>query len=149
MTRSFEDFEVGDSWELGQLSFDREGIIDFASEYDPLPFHTDLEAAKDTRYNGLIASGWQIALRSMRLTANEILVGSACEAGRGVDSLRIFSPVRPGDTLLVNAQVVNKTRESRPAYGLVELKVTATGEKGQEVFSMVLLPMIRRETPRN
>lgn len=65
--RYCEDFTVGDSFELGSYTVSEQGILDFAREFDPQPFHIDPEAARKSIYGGPIASGWHTTAIFMRL----------------------------------------------------------------------------------
>jgi acyl dehydratase len=100
--RYFEDFAEGQVIELGTIPvLSEEDIIGFARQYDPQPFHTDPVAAKDTIYGGLIASGWQTALLTMRLMVDALLSQTAAQGSPGVENIRFLKPVRAGDRLRV------------------------------------------------
>jgi acyl dehydratase len=111
MTRHFEDIETGEIHDLGTYTADREEMIAFARRYDPQPIHVDPEAAADTIYGGLIASGWHTAGSCMRLVARGFLNDAASIGSFGLDDLRWTAPVRPGDTVSVTLDVA-ETRES-------------------------------------
>src|ERR1044072_1011996 len=98
--RRCEDFSEGQVIELGTIPVRSEDeIIAFARQYDPQPFHTDPEAAKETIYGGLIASGWQTPLLTMRLMVDELLSKTAAQGSPGVENIRFLKPVRAGDRL--------------------------------------------------
>ena len=109
--RYFEDFQAGQSLELGSYTITREEILAFARQFDPQPFHTDEERAKDSLFGGLVASGWHTVSIFMRLLVDGLLRDAASMGSPGVDELRWLQPVRPGDTLRARFTV----RETNPS----------------------------------
>ena len=97
--RYFEDFMPGDVIELGSRSVSRDEIVAFAREFDPQPFHLDEEAAQQSVYGGLLASGWHTGSISMRLLADGLVNHTVSMGSPGLDEMRWVKPVRPGDTL--------------------------------------------------
>jgi acyl dehydratase len=108
MTEFYEDIGVGDGWETGAYEMTRDEMLGFARRYDPQPMHTDEEAAAETFFGGLVASGWHTAAVSMRLVVQDALEGFAVVGATGVDALRWREPVRAGDVLRVRGEVVGK-----------------------------------------
>ncbi len=145
----FEDFAVGQVYELGTREITREQIIAFAREFDPQPFHVDEEAAKDTAFGGLIASGWHTASIYMRCYADALLAGSASMGSPGVDELRWLVPVRPGDTLSSRCTVTDVRPSSRRAdRGTVFLLSEVRNQRGEVVLSMTARGLFgRRPAP--
>ena len=143
MPRYYEDVDVGESRSFGSHTVTQDEIVSFAERYDPQPMHLDPEAAAETMYDGLIASGWHTASVTMRLVVDNYLGDLATVGGRGVDELRWMRPVRPGDTLSVEVRVVDKTPE-RPAWGTVHGETVARTADGDPVMSMVALMMVAR-----
>ena len=118
--RHFEDFAEGLIVELGSVQFTAEAIIEFARAFDPQPMHTDPEAARQSIYGGLIASGWHTAGAYMRLLVDAVIGQSDSIGSPGIDSLRWLKPVRPGDTLRGQFTVLEaKLSRSRPDWGIV------------------------------
>ena len=109
--RYFEDFTAGDVLELGSVTVTEEEITEFASRYDPQPFHVDAEAAKAGPFGGLVASGWHTTALFMGLYVRAILLDSASLGSPGIDEIRWTAPVRPGDTL-TGRSTVDETRPS-------------------------------------
>lgn len=145
MTRYYEDYEIGDTREFGERTVSKEEIIEFAEKYDPQPFHTDEEAAKDTMFNGLAASGWHTAAICMRMFV-EHMIDDASQGARGVDELRWIKPVRPGDTLTAESEVVDKyPDEDNPYIGYVDSRLTAYNQDDEPVISWTGLGIIKRE----
>ncbi len=147
MTLYFEDLAVGDEWTGGDYEVTAAEIIEFAEQYDPQWFHTDLErAAEQSIYGGLIASGWHTAAMSMRLLVECFLSEAATLGAKGIDELRWHKPVQPGDRLSIRAAVEEKTADS-DRRGTIRLRVETSRADGEVVFSMVGLVMVgRRET---
>ena len=138
MTTYFEDLGVGEEHTFGRYEVTREEIVDFASSYDPQPFHIDEEAAGESIFGGLIASGWHTASMTMRLIVEEFLADAASVGSPGVDELRWREPVRPGDVLTARATVLEKDPEWSRHGGLARIRVeTFAGD--DVVMSMVAL----------
>ena len=93
---TFEDFAPGQVYELGSTTVTEEEIVDFARRFDPQPFHLDAEAAKDSDFGGLIASGWHTGAMWMRLYVDSLLGGGSGQGSSGIEELRWLAPVRPG-----------------------------------------------------
>lgn len=146
--RYFEDYVPGAVHQFGDIKVDQAEIISFAKRFDPQIFHTDPEAAKQTIYGGLIASGWHSASLMMRLFVDHYLSHVASLGSPGVDELRWLKPVRPGDTLSLRITVTETKRSrSKPDRGIVYTYVEALNQKGEEVMTMKALNFIScRET---
>src|SRR5439155_4453604 len=104
--RFLEDFAVGQTFRSGRLRIDKERIKTFGAEFDPQPFHLDEEAARDTIFRGLAASGWHTAAVTMRLLVESDLKPAGGIVGAGADELRWPRPVRPGDELRIESEVL-------------------------------------------
>src|ERR1043166_2825955 len=118
--RYFEDFAEGQTLDLGSFQYTADEIVRFAQAYDPQPMHTDPEAARQSTYGGLIASGWQTATSYMRTLVDNIMRDSSSIGSPGIDRLRWLKPVRPGEELRARF-IVLETRQSnsRPEWGIV------------------------------
>ena len=140
-----EDFTPGQEIELGSLSVSKEEIIAFAIQFDPQPFHIEEDAAKETIYGGLIASGWHTVSLHMRLLADGLLANAASMGSPGVDEVRWLKPVRPGDTLSSRG-VVNEVVPSRskPDRGMLKTTYEMYNQNGEIVLSMKGLGMFAR-----
>jgi len=138
--RRFEDFQVGERWTSAPFTVTAEEIMAFARENDPQPMHTDPAAAEAGPFGGLIASGWQIAALSMRAFLQAGGYGKTPMVGMGVDELRWTKPVKAGDTLVVEREVVETIRsKSRPDVGTIRTRVTVRNQHGDVVMSLVSL----------
>ena len=146
----YEDIAVGDTEEFGEYHVTKEEIIEFASQYDPQPFHTDEEAAKESAFGELVASGWHTAAICMRLLVDNMMDKRASMGARGVDELRWRQPVRPGDTIHLRTEVVDKRRsESDPGRGYVDNKMEGLNQDGEVVISWVGLGMVAVRDPES
>ncbi|ARS90497.1 MaoC family dehydratase [Natrarchaeobaculum aegyptiacum] len=133
----FEDIEVGDVDESGEYDVTKAEIVEFAEQYDPQPFHVDEEAAADSMFGELVASGWHTASIMMRLgvesSRDRAFLGSF-----GVDELRWKAPVKPGDTLRRRSEVIEKRpSESRDDRGYVKLETEGFNQDDEVVITMI------------
>ncbi|WP_049981674.1 MaoC family dehydratase [Halolamina rubra] len=143
MTIYFEDVSVGDTDEFGTYDVTEAEILEFAGNYDPQPFHTDPEAAAETIYGGLIASGWHTCAMTMRLLVDGHFDDSAAMGARGVEELRFPRPVRPGDSLRVRTEVLEKSADS-PDRGTVRVRSETVTDDDELVLSMISEVMYAR-----
>jgi len=135
--RYFEDYIAGSVHEFGPIVVEEAEIIDFAQRYDPQPMHIDPEAAKQSMYGGLIASGWHTASMMMRLFVTHYLAPVSSLGSPGVDELRWLKPVRPGDELLVRVTITETRRsQSKPDRGIVRSFAEVLNQKGEVVMTM-------------
>jgi acyl dehydratase len=118
--RHWEDFQVGEVIEVGPVTVSEAEIIEFAKRFDPQPFHIDPEAAKESPFGGLIASGWHTTALFMGMFVSAVLVDSASLGSPGVDGIRWTAPVRPGDTLTGRSTVTDvQPSSTNPNRGTV------------------------------
>ena len=133
--RYLEDFAVGQTFGTGRVKIDKEQIKAFAAEFDPQPFHTDEVAARDTMFRGLAASGWHTAALTMRLVIQSEFKPAGGLIGAGFDELRWPRPVRPGDELHVESEILDvRPSKSRPEQGLIKVKMTTLNQNGEPVM---------------
>jgi acyl dehydratase len=133
-----EDFTVGETFRSGVVSVDLAAIKQFAAQFDPQPFHLEEGAGHASLFGGLVASGWHTAALTMRLIVQSELqiVGGAI--GAGVDQLQWPRPVRPGDVLRVESEVLEvRPSKSRPDRGIVKTRTTTFNQDDQPVMVMV------------
>ena len=141
----FEDFAAGQEYDLGSRTLDRTAIVDFATEFDPQPFHVDEEAAEQSIYGGLIASGWQTCCVYMRLLCDSFLLQVHSMGSPGVDELRWLGPVRPGDTLLAKLRIDEvRASKSKPDRGIVMTAGEVRNQDGVLVLTLKSPLMVRR-----
>lgn len=148
MTREYhyDDFAAGQTFRSRTFRMERDRIVAFAREFDPQPQHVDEEAAASSQFGQLVASGWHTAAVSMRLFIAEALPPIAGGGqGAGIDGLAWPNPVRPGDDLRIEAEVVGaRTSRSRPDKGLVTLRVVTLNQDGATVMSATHTVMVPR-----
>jgi len=132
--RYLEDFVVGQTFGSGRMRMEKERIKAFAGEFDPQPFHLDEDAARDTIFQGLAASGWHTAAITMRLLIESELKPAGGIVGAGFDEFRWPLPVRPGDELSVECEVLEvRPSKSRPHQGLIKVRTTTLNQNGDAV----------------
>ena len=133
-----EEYSVGMEREFGSKTVSKEEIIRFASEFDPQPFHLDEEAAKDSMFGELIASGWHTCSMLMRMLCDEFLLDDVGSLGSGgVDNIRWKKPVRPNDTLRVQSRVTEvRPSESKPDRGIVKSQYSVLNQDDQLVMTI-------------
>jgi acyl dehydratase len=142
--RRFEDYQPGAVYDCGTVAVDEAEILSFAKRFDPQPFHTDPEAARQSIFGGLIASGWHTTALSMRPLVEHYLSPSASLSSPGIDELRWLKPVRPGDVLSVNATVLKADRsKSKPDRGVVYTLVEVGNQRGETVMTFKALNLLR------
>jgi acyl dehydratase len=136
--RYLEDLHVGDQFHSADYTLTEAEIIEFGPRFNPQPFHTDPEAAKRSIFGGLIASGWYTAAIVMRLRTQSDLRVADGLIGMGMDDVRWPRPVRAGDTLHLETEVIEvRPARSRPAHGIVRVRETVLNQAGQTVLTMV------------
>ena len=132
--RYLEDFSPGQKFGSGRLRVDRDRIKSFAAEFDPQPFHLDEETARDSFFSGLAASGWHTAALTMRLLVESELKPAGGIIGAGFDEFRWPRPVRPGDELHLESEVLEvRPSKSRPAQGIIKVRTTTMNQNGEPV----------------
>ena len=133
-TQYLEDLAVGQVYQSGCITVDKERIKSFAAEFDPQPFHLDDEAARGSLFGGLAASGWHTAAITMRLYVESEFKPAGGIVGAGFDEFRWPLPVRPGDELHVESEVLEvRPSKSRPNQGMVKVRTTTRNQKGEAV----------------
>ncbi len=133
----FEDIEVGEVWDLGQRVVEAAEIVEFASKYDPQPFHTDAAAAEASFFGGLIASGWHTCAMVMELLANYIKAENIASLGApGMDRCRWLVPVRPGDTLHGRMTVLSARRSASRPMGLISVRTEVFNQDKAKVVQL-------------
>lgn len=134
----YEDLTPGRVFDLGSQTVTKEDVIEFASEFDPQPFHLDEQAGKDSILGGLAASGWHTASMVMRLLAENLLNKSSCQGSPGIKELKWRKPVFPGDILSATATVLEQRElKSRPGLGLVMFEIAAAKQDDVRVLTQV------------
>lgn len=132
--RYFEDIAEGERLDCLPVAFSKEAIVGFATEFDPQPFHIDEEAAGASVFGGLVASALHI-LSACTRTVVDAQGDVAVLTGIGMDEVKIFNPVRPGDVLAVDARWVDlKRSRSKPDRGFARVRCRVANRKGEPVM---------------
>ncbi|MFA7388312.1 MAG: MaoC family dehydratase [Thiohalobacteraceae bacterium] len=141
----FDDIQVGDRFESQPCTMSMDEILDFASKYDPQPFHLDEETARESIFGGLVASGWHTAAVTMRLliSSNPFaggLIGSAVE-------IRWERPTRPGDDISVFTEVIERRpHRSRTDRGVIVIRAETRNGDGEVLQSLISRFLIERRS---
>lgn len=131
----FEDLHPGMSFpSLSNYKVTAEEIKEFAERYDPQPFHLDEAAGESSFFKGLAASGWLTAAIVMRLRVQSIRIAGGM-IGAGVEEMRWLQPVRPGDTLRTEAEILNvRHSQSKPQFGVVRSRTVVFNQRNEVVM---------------
>lgn len=141
----FEDIEVGSRQSFGRYEVTREEVLEFAGKYDPQPFHLDDEAAAQTHFGRISASGWHTCAMTMAMMVENLTANKQAGLGSpGVDQLRWKKPVYPGDTLRCESEVLEKRRsKSRREMGIFKSRTTTFNQHDEPVLEMISNGLIR------
>jgi acyl dehydratase len=143
-----EDLHVGDRFGSDTLAVTEHDIIQFAREFDPQSFHLDAKAAEQSVFKGLVASGWHTAAMSMRLFVTGGLRLAGGSVGLGVDELRWPRPVKPGDTLRLETEILDvRPSKSKPDSGIIRIRNVTTNQHEQVVQTFIASVLVRRRPP--
>ena len=144
-----EDLAVGQKQAFGRYEVTREEVIEFASKYDPQPFHLDDDAAAATHFGRLSASGWHTCAMTMAMLVENLKANRQAGLGSpGIDQLRWKKPVFPGDTLRCESVVIEKRRSgSRPEMGIFKSSLTVFNQNDEPVLEMVSNGLISTRDP--
>jgi acyl dehydratase len=135
--RWFEDFQPGVVYEFGSIPVTEAEVLEFGRRFDPQLFHTDPDAAGETEYGGLIASGWHTAAIMMRMYSDHYLPKPSTLVSPGVDELRWLLPVRPGDALSLRVTVLDsRPSRSKPDRGIVHSAVEVLNQRREVVMTV-------------
>ncbi|CAL92733.1 MaoC family dehydratase [Azoarcus olearius] len=144
-TRYLDDLQPGERFCTGGVTLTEAEIIDFAWRYDPQPFHLDTGAAEQSPYGGLIASGFQSLALCFRLFIQTGVLAQSSLGSPGIDELRWLAPVRPGDTLHCEVEVLEtRPSSSKPDRGIARLRYAALNQRGETVMTFVIAHLLRR-----
>jgi acyl dehydratase len=141
-----EDLHVGDRFGSDSIAVTGANIVAFAQEWDPQQFHLDPKAAEESIFKGLSASGWHTAAMSMKLFITGELKLAGGSVGLGVDELRWPRPVRPGDVLRLETEILDvRASRSKPDRGIIRIRNITTNQHGEVVQTFMAFVMVRRK----
>jgi len=138
--RYFEDFSVGQKLAFGHYEVTREEIVEFAREFDPQPHHLDDEAGARSMLGGLAASGWHICAMAMRMCCDALFVPGAARGGAGVEDCRWLKPVKPGDVLRMEVEILELRAHPRRPVGFVTMRWDLFNQR-EQVARIVTTPL--------
>lgn len=145
MERYFDDFKVGERFRSKGATLSEAELINFALAYDPQPFHIDAEAAARSPFGGLIASGLHTFALGWRMFLHEGLLGACSLGSPGIDELRWTAPVRPGDTIYTEAEVLDvRPSSSRPDRGTLKMAYRIVNQRSETVLTMSIIHILKR-----
>lgn len=144
--RYFDDFVVGETFVSKGVTITESQILDFAMLYDPQPFHIDLTAANEGPFGGLIASGFQTLALTFRMFYQERVFSECGMGSPGLDELRWLMPVRPGDTLHVEAEVLEtRASSSKPDRGVIRMAYKTINQNDETVMTFTAIQIMARK----
>ena len=145
----FEDLEVGTRQSFGRYEVTREEVLEFARKYDPQPFHLDDEAAAQTHFGRLSASGWHTCAMVMAMLVENFMGQESAGLGSpGLEELKWKKPVYPGDVLRVETQLIEKRRsKSRPDMGLTKTRIKAFNQDDELVMESTNIGLMAVRDP--
>jgi acyl dehydratase len=147
VTKFLDDFAVGDKFTTAEAEITEAMILDFAHDYDPQPFHTDPVAAKESIYGGLIASGFQTLALGFRLVWDTGVIAGSSMGSPGFDELRWLKPVRAGDRLHVEAEVIGiAPSRSKPDRGIIRIAYRYLDQRNEPVLTCAMMHLLRRRS---
>ena len=143
--RYFDDFAPGERFETAGTTLTESMLLDFAYRYDPQPFHLDVHAARQSVYEGLIASGFQTLVHAYRMFISQGVFAACSMGSPAMDEVRWAQPVRPGDTLRV-AGAVREMRPSRskPDRGFLRMDYRVLNQDDVAVMTFSITHMLAR-----
>ena len=143
----FEDLHVGQRFLSGTHLIDEAQIKAFAKQFDPQPFHLDGDAARDTLFEGLVASGWHTAAITMRLLVEGGLTIAGGIVGAGAE-ITWPKPTRPGAILHVESEILDlRPSRSHPTRGVAVIRSETRNQAGEVVQVLVAKLIVPRSPP--
>lgn len=146
--RHYEDLQVGEKIALPPRKVTKPDIIEFATEFDPFPFHLDEKAAKRSLLGGLAASGWQTGALSLRALVDGFLSQIASMGGLGFTDLKWKKPLMKNDTLSGTATITSLRRStSQPNMGILTIAFDMRNQKNEQVMTLNLANLVEVRDP--
>lgn len=145
--RYAEDFIIGETEHLGEYVLEVNEIVDFASKYDPQPYHLDHKLAEKSAFHGLIASGWNTACVWMKLYVEKSLKDAFVAGSPGVDEMRWFKPIKPGSTLVGSVTALKHVPNLSKRNIITIQKKGVLTIKGEEkpAFSLIIYSRLHKD----
>ncbi|HEY4113471.1 MAG TPA: MaoC family dehydratase [Rhizomicrobium sp.] len=143
----FEDFHVGQKFAFGHYEVTKEEIVAFAKEFDPQPHHLDEEAGSRSALGGLAASGWHVCAIAMRMAVDHLFNKAEARGGAGVEDCRWLKPVKPGDILRMEVEILAATPHPRRPLGFVKMRWDVFNQR-EQVASILNTPVFAARESR-
>ncbi len=144
--RFLDDFRVGETFVTEGITVTESEIIRFAMQFDPQSFHMDVTAASKSPYGGLIASGFHTLSLCFRMFIQKGVLAVCSIGSPGIDEVRWLAPVRPGDTLRTETEVLElKPSSSKPDRGIARMRYTGINQRGEKVISFIVNHLLLRK----
>jgi acyl dehydratase len=143
--RYYEDFKIGDRFMSGGMTMTEAGIIEFARQWDPQPFHIDAEFARKWTYGGLIASGLHTMSATLRLWLDLGIFRASSLGSPGIGEVQFPQPVRPGDTLRVVTDITElRLSSSKPDRGVARIRQVTINQRDEPVLEQETTVFLKR-----
>lgn len=141
-----DDLVVGTRHAFGRYPVTRDEVLEFARKYDPQPFHLSDDAAAETHFGRLAASGWHTCAMTMAMLVEEMKARPQASLGAaGIDELRWLKPVHPGDVLRCETELLEVTpSRSRPDMGSIRNRMTVFNQHDEPVLTFIARALLRR-----
>ncbi len=144
-----DDIQVGLCFKSATYTVEEKEIMDFAKQFDPQPFHTDPQTARDTIFGGLIASGWHTAAMTMRLLLSAFPIAGG-NIGLGGEAAWP-KPTRSGDIIHIEGEVIKiQPSQSHDDRGIITIRVETKNQREEvvQILTAKLLVFRRRHIPK-
>ncbi len=149
-TKYLEDFSPGEKFRTAGVTFDEAEIIEYARIYDPQSFHIDREAAASGPFGGIIASGFHTVALTFRSWLDLGLIENSSLGGPGIDELRWLLPVRPGDTITTEIEILEaRPSRSKPDQGILRYRMIGYNQRNEPVITSLNATFLRRREAHN
>lgn len=146
MTLYYEDLALSDTFNAGEYTLSKEEMIEFAERFDPQPFHVDEDAAAESLFGELVASGLHTLCLASRLAIEEVMLEVDNQAGRGMGNIRWDQPVRPNETISVTVKVLEKTPADSPDYGYVDFELQVDNDDDERALTFEVYNIVGRRS---
>jgi acyl dehydratase len=147
----FSDFHPGQTIEFGQCVVTEQEVVEFASRYDPQPFHVDKDWAARSRWEGLIGSGFHTCGMAMRMVVDHLLAGSESIGSPGIEYVKWPAPVRPGDALRMKVRVLETNVSRSGRVGAIRWQWLMMNQRDQAVLDLMVTSLfaLRAKSPNS
>lgn len=142
----FEDYEVGQEFDFGELVLTKEDIVGFAEKYDPRPFHVDEEGGKESAFGDIIASGFQTILIPYSRWVKEQIDWEGLVAGMGIESCSWLKPIYAGDKIISKAKIIDKVDTGHPKHSIMKYQLITENDQGQITMEIIIKALVKKKS---